>query len=96
MARSRLSASIAKLWPEMKVALARDADTARGPGLTQVERPAGSVATVAEAPTAYEQVTRERAEGLGRRLDSIEFRLNAMLLLLAGSLLTEVWKVIHP
>lgn len=61
-----------------------------------MERTVGSVVADAATPSAYEQVTRERAEGMGRRLDSIEFRLNAMLLLLAGSLVTEVWKVIHP
>lgn len=47
-----------------------------------------------EAPSAYEQVTRQALEDLVRQVDRLETKLNGILLGLAGSLLIDLYRVI--
>jgi hypothetical protein len=46
------------------------------------------------AATTYEQVTRERVDALGHRLDAIELKLNGILLAVFGAFLAEVWRTL--
>jgi hypothetical protein len=45
-------------------------------------------------PTAFEQVTRERVDGMSRQLDRLELKLNGMFLALIGAVVTEIYRVV--
>jgi hypothetical protein len=44
--------------------------------------------------TSYEQVTRERVDGLRAQVDRIEVKINGLLLALVGAALAEIYRAV--
>lgn len=59
--------------------------------MAQEARPGGALGA---PPSAFEQVTRERADALSKRLDAIELKINALLVAMCGAFLAELWRAI--